>query len=303
MKKIIIITIMFSFLISCNQKKNEEISEYEAWNSGELTVYYDNTLSPMLDTTFKLYQRAFPDIKSEFIPISSREGMRLLLNGKAKIVLQSRNYLKDEDSLIKAYNVQLPEPWEFAEDALVFFIGIDNSIDTINAKNIENYFSESGVSSKNGFNLPYHPEFITTELNTSIYANFREMVLKNGKTQRTIKTFSSIDSVKNYVAKHSNSVGIAYLSHILGDLRFKPIPMGYTNDKGNYVNPKPVHQAYIVQGLYPYIIKHRIFLLEEKKNIPLWFATFLSKESYIQKYFKDYGIVPSYAKIVLIKED
>lgn len=294
---------LLPFINGCDNNTKNVQSEYEAWNSGELTVYYDNTLSPMIDTTFKLYQRAFPDIKAKFIPVSSREGMALLLNGKARVLLQSRNYLKDEDSLKNVFNVNLPTPWEFAEDALVFFISSANPVDTMNAKNVEKYFADYNVASKIGMNLAYNPEFVLPEVNTSVYSNFREFVLKNSKTQRTIKTFSSIDSVKNYVALHPNSIGIAYLSHISGDLRFKPIPLGYYDVKGDYVNPKPVHQAYIVQGFYPYIIKHRIFLREEKKDIALWYATFLSKESYIQKYFKDFGIVPSYAKIVLIKEE
>ncbi|OGU56882.1 MAG: hypothetical protein A2X64_02515 [Ignavibacteria bacterium GWF2_33_9] len=289
------------FLISCGSKNQQ--SEYEAWNSGELTVYYDNTLTPMIDTVFKLYQRAFPDIKSNFVSVSSREGMALLLNGKAKVLLQSRNYLKDEDSLKNAFNVQLPDPWEMAEDALIFFVNKNVPIDTLNVSNLCKYLIDYKTQSQFGLNLNYNPEFVLPELNTSVYANFKEMVLKDSKTQRIIKTFSSLDSVKDYVESHPNAIGIAYLSHILGDLRFKPIPLGYLNEKGEYVNPKPVHQAYIVQGLYPFIIKHRIFLQQEKKDIALWFATFISKESYIQKYFKDFGIVPSYAKIVLIKEE
>lgn len=306
MKKYIIIVFglfFCCFISGCNKNTHNEKTEFEAWNSGELTVYYDNMLSPMIDTTFKLYQRAFPDIKAKFIPVSSREGMAILLNGKAKVVLQSRNFLRDEDSLKKQYNVNLPAPWEFAQDALVFFTSSSSSIDTMNAKNIEEYFASLAVTSQNGLNLNYHPVFVLPEVNSSVYANFRELVLKNNKTQRTLKVFSSIDSVKNFVSKNPNAVGIAYLSHILGDLRFKPIPLGFYDKSGKYINPKPVHQAYIVQGLYPYIITHRIFLLEEKKDIALWFATFLSKESYIQKYFKDFGIVPTYAKIVLIKEE
>jgi ABC-type phosphate transport system substrate-binding protein len=304
MKRIILVCIIIiPLFFSCNNNTKETPTKFEAWNSGELTIYYDNTLTPMLDTVFKLYQRAFPNIKSSFVPVTSREGMALLLNGKSRVLLQSRNYLKDEDSLKKAYNVNIPEPWEFAEDALVFFIAIDNPIDTMNARNIEKYFHDFSVLSKNGVNLEQNPEFVITEVNSSIYSNFREMVLKNGTTQRRIKTYSSVDSVKAYVASHKNSIGIAYLSHVNGDLRFKSIPLGYFDKKNDYVNPKPVHQAFIVQGLYPYIIKHRIFLLEDKKDIALWFATFLSKESFIQKYFKDYGIVPSYAKIVLIKEE
>ncbi len=92
MKKLLILTlILIPFLIGCKNNSNKEPSEFEAWNSGELTVYYDKTLSPMLDTTFSLPE-GIPDIKAKFVPVNSREGMALLLNGKARVVLQSRTF-------------------------------------------------------------------------------------------------------------------------------------------------------------------------------------------------------------------
>jgi ABC-type phosphate transport system substrate-binding protein len=301
--KIVSVLALFTILISCdnNSKKNE--GQYEAWNSGELSIYYDKDLNNLLDSVFKMYVKAFPDIKATFIPVSAREGMALLLNGKAKVVVQSRKFLNDEDSLMKVYNVSLPEPWEFAKDALVLFTSSDIKIDTMNAKNIEEYFENYNLTPQSSLNLSYNPEFVIPEVNSGIYSNFRSMILKNKRTQRTLKTFSNIDSVKTYVAKHPNSIGIGYLSNILGDVRFKPIPLGFYDSTGKYVNPKPVHQAYIVQDLYPYIITYRAYLLTSEKNLALWFATFISRESYIQKYFKDYGIVPTYAKIVLLKGD
>lgn len=309
MKKIILnlllSILLVSFFWSCESKNNQgnSKSQYEAWNSGELTVYYDRDLANIIDTVFKMYQKAFPDVKATFIPVSSREGMALLLNGKAKVVLQSRKYLKDEDSLMKEYNMQLPEPYDFAQDALVFFVKSDSPIDTMNAKNIENYFLDYKLTSKSSLNLNYEPQFVLPEVNSGIYTNFKELVLKNSRTQRLLKTFMTIDSVKDYVANNSNAIGVGYLGNIVGDLRFKPIPLGYYDSTGHYVNPKPVHQAYIVQGLYPYIITDRAYIFSPEKNLALWFATFISKESYVQRYFKDFGIVPTFAKFVLIKGD
>lgn len=304
--KIFTLITLLSFFISCDNnsgKTGKNQGQYEAWNSGEITIYYDKDLSNMLDTVFKMYEKAFPDIKAKFVPVSAREGMALLLNGKAKVVLQSRGFLSDEDSLMKAYNVTLPEPWEFAKDALILFTSSDVKIDTMNTRNIENYFDNYNLTPQSSLNINYNPEFVLPEINSGIYSNFRNLILKNKKTQRTLKTFSSIDSVKTYVANHPNSIGIGYLSNILGDLRFKPIPLGFYDTTGKYINPKPVHQAYIVQELYPYIITHRAYLLSSEKNLALWFATFISRESYVQKYFKDFGIVPTYAKIVLLKGD
>lgn len=290
-------------IFGCNDNNKTSSDQYEAWNSGEIEIFYDNQNSVMLDSVFKMYEKAFPNVKPKFTPVSSREGMRLLLNGKAKIVLQSRGFLKDEDSLIKYYNITFPEPYPFAEDALVFFTELNSAIDTLNAKNIEEYFSDLNTKSIQKLGTPIEPTFVICEPNSSIFANFQKMVLKGNTLQRKSKFFATPDSVKDFVASNPNTIGIAYLSQINGDLRFKPLKIGFDDSTGKHIRPKSVHQAYIVQSLYPYIVTHKAFLLDDRKNLALWFASFISKESYVQRYFKDYGIVPTHAKIVLIKEE
>ncbi len=297
--------LIVSYLLttSCNDTNKTGSDQYEAWNSGEVEIFYDNQNQAMLDSVFKMYEKAFPNVKPKFTPVSSREGMRFLFNGKAKIVLQSRDFLRDEDSLIKHYNVNFPEPYPFAEDALVFFVQIDSQIDTLNAKNIEDFFANLTSKSIQKIGLPIEPTFAICEPNSSVFANFQKMVLKGNTLQRKHKFFVTPDSVKDFVASNPNSIGIAYLSQIIGDLRFKPLKIGFDDSTGKHYKPKSVHQAYIVQSLYPYIVTHKAYLLEDRKNLALWFASFISKESYVQRYFKDYGIVPTHAKIVLIKEE
>lgn len=289
-------------LVSCNENKNTS-DQYEAWNSGEIEIFYDNQNTLLLDSVFKMYIKAFPNVKPKFTPVSSRDGMRFLFNGKAEIVLQSRDFLRDEDSLIKFYGISFPEPYPFAEDALVFFTQIDAPIDTLNSKKIEEYFSDLTTKSFDKIGLPLEPTFVICEPNSSVFANFQKMVLKGKPLQRKYKFFVTPDSVKNYVANNKNTIGIGYFSQIIGDLRFKPLKIGFDDSTGKHIKPKSVHQAYIVQSLYPYIITHKAYLLEDRKNLALWFASFISKESYVQRYFKDYGLVPTHAKIVLIKED
>lgn len=295
--------VIFLFLIGCDNSDKDTSGQYEAWNSGEIEIYYDNQNTTMLDSVFKMYDKDFPNVKATYIPVTSREGMRLLLNGKAKIVLNSRTFLSDEDSLIKFYNLNFPEPYPFAEDALVFFTQLESTIDTLNANLVEEYFTDLNSKSLQKLNLPVEPTIVVCEPNSSVFANFQKMVLKGKPLRRKHKFFVTADSVKNYVANTANTIGIGYLSQIIGDLRFKPLKIGFDDTTGKHIKPKSVHQAYIVQSLYPYIVTHRAYLLDERKNLALWFASFISKEAKVQRYFKDYGIVPTHAKIVLIKEE
>lgn len=295
--------ISFYLISGCNDNNKSGSDQYEAWNSGEIEIYYDNQNAVMLDSVFKMYEKAFPNVKPKFIPVSSREGMRLILNGKAKIVLLSRGFLRDEDSLINYYNITFPEPYPFAEDALVFFTQLDATLDTLNSNNLEEYFADLNTKAIQKLGTPVEPTFVICEPNSSVFANFQKMVLKGNTLQRKSKFFVTPDSVKDFVASNQNTIGIAYLSQIIGDLRFKPLKIGFYDSTGKHIKPKSVHQAYIVQALYPYIVTHKAYLLDDRKNLALWFASFISKESYVQRYFKDYGIVPTHAKIVLIKEE
>lgn len=294
-----------SLLISCNnnEQKVEDTSQYSEWNEGSFTLYVDEDISPIVDSIVPMYRKAYPKANVDVKKVASREGMALLLNGKAEIVFQGRGFLKDEDSLIKEYDVKLAEPWEFAQDALVFYTNVDNPIDTLNAKDIEDYFANPKLTAKEVLKINWNPEFVISNPNSSVYANFRYFVLNDGKTQRRLKVLQTFDSVKNYVAQNKNAIGVGYLGQIIGDLRFRPIMLGYYDSTGKYITPKVVHQSYIVQGLYPYIITYRAYLFSERKNVAYWCATFFAREAAVQTYIKNYGLVPTYAKFVLIKEN
>lgn len=294
------IILLLFILFGCNDQKVGDQSQYEAWNSGEITIYYDNQLTDVLDSVFSIYRKTFPDIKPTFIPATSRECVRMFLNNKSKIIVLARSFLKDEDSIITAMGFNFPEPYDIAQDALVFFTHSASPIDTLNANVLENYFADDKISKTQVFGALPEPEFVICEPNSSVFANFKKMVLKNNLTSRKLKIFTTIDSVKNYVLQNKNAIGIGYLGHIVGDIQYKAIKLGFNDSTGKHIRPKTVHQAYIVQSLYPYIVTYKAHIFSEEKNLAKWFAQFISKEASVQKYFKDYGLVPAFAKIVLI---
>jgi hypothetical protein len=117
-----------------------------------------------------------------------------------------------------------------------------------------------------------------------------------------MKYFQSSDSVRKYVLEHRDAIGVGYLSQITREMNLKPLSVSYFDSAGNYVFPHAVHQANIVQKFYPYIITHYVYIFDERFENPLRLARFLSKSGIAQRYFKDAGIVPAFAKIKLIDE-
>lgn len=296
--------LLLLFLVSCNEKSDNKATQRESMTSGEITAYCDNTLTKLFDTLFASYRKAYPDVKLTVNSVSAREAMAKLLAGEARVIIIARDYLRDEDSLMNVYKVAKHNYEEIADDALCFFTQINSSMDTLNSEQIFNVLTDKSKTLKSYFpSLKDEPIFATLEQNSSVFANINKLVVRNKPIQRRLQLFSTVDSLLNFVKTNPNVIGIAYLSHIHRNLDFKPIPVGYTDTTGKYITPKPVHQAYIVQGLYPYIVTYKALFLNNFKDLPFWFAMHLSREASSTKYLKDAGVVPKFARFNLIKED
>lgn len=289
---------------ACNEEPKTNKKDVETMNSGRITAYCDNTLEGLMDTVFGMYRALYPDVELKVEYVTAREAMSKLLAGQARVVFTSRGYLKDEDSLMTAYKVARHVKEEIADDALIFFTGEEYPLDTMNADHIYQVLTDNKKTFKSFYpSMREEPLLVTCEVNSSIYANLKNLAAKGKTITRNIKTFQTIDSVKEFVKNNPNSMGIAYLFHINRSVDFKPIPIGFVDSKGERINPKPVHQAYVIQGLYPYIVSYNGLLLEDNKKLPFWVAVFAAREAIVTKYLKEAGTVPKFAKFKLIKED
>lgn len=305
MKKInsIVVALIMTILISCNVEREEIAGErYGSINSGIVKVVCDESVYNLMDSAFKLYQSAYPKIEFELEVLHSRRAMALLLSGNVDAVVTARSYLADEDSLRVAYEVERPEML-IASDALVFYTQKDFPLDTLNDEQLAGVLSGEMKLMDVFPILQTEPEFICNTENSSEFANLQNLVLKHRELRKYINTFSSVDSVINYVSNNKNSVGIGYLSQVYGNPDLKMLEIGFIKENGTRVFPQVVHQGFIVQGKYPYIPKIRVFIKEDNKSSQVfWFASYLSKEAVVQKYLLDRGIVPEFAKFKLKKE-
>lgn len=298
--------ILFTTLIivSCDNKyESKNPDDVETINSGKLDILIDNELYPLMDTTFEMYKSFYPNVRLTSKYTNSREVMANLFNGKNRAVIIARDYLKDEDSILKAYKIQKHLKMKIANDALVLFVNNNSKYDTLSKSNFEDYFINNKTKFSQVSGIDNTPEFFVTENNNSTYQNFKSFVLKNQKSVRILNYEKNIEDVRNKILTNDNYIGLGYLSQLSNDSRFKLLKFGYLDTNNVYLRPKIVHQSNLLRGYYPYKVPIYVYLLENRQNLPFWFSSFLAKETKVQKYFLDIGIVPTFATIKLKFEE
>jgi phosphate transport system substrate-binding protein len=292
-------------LASCDNKyEAKKPDDVETINSGKLSIYVDETLEGIIDSTFSMYEVDYPNVELTVNYENSRNTMSQLLGGETRIAVNARDYLDDELAQMEKFAVEKHKRFALAYDGLVLFVKNDFPIDTLNAVDLENAISQGSSLSKSVFNLEFEPTYATLEQNSSVFANFSKYISKNDTLKKKVELLSNIDELKKHVASNNSIIGIAYLSHLINDDRFKMLQIGFQNDSTDeYISPKPVHQGYIVQDLYPFKVTYWGYLLEDRQNLPFWFVTYLAKQTIVQQYFLNQGVVPAFAKIKLKYEE
>ncbi len=298
-KYILLILILFT-LVSCDNKYEiKDPNDTETLNSGKLTVYCDDAIFNILDSAFKDYFIQYPNVILTKVKINARGAMAHLLAGKTRVSIIARDYLKDEDSLMKVYKVPKHQKIKIADDALVLFVKKDFAIDTLNISQVKKLFQNKGYDLNQDFKkINTDLKYSITNANTSIFSNFEKYILQNQKLTKKLNYFSNLDSVKMYVLKN-NALGIGLMSDLTNDSNFKMLRIGFQDSTNKYISPKTVHQGYLVQNKYPFKVSIYTYLFEERQNLPYWFATYMGKEFKVQKYLLNRGLVPAYANLKL----
>ncbi len=125
MKRIPEALVLLAFVLilsSCGEDKNKGFGgKYASIHSGTFTVHCEESLSEVMDRVFVMYDSVYTNANQTIKLSTARTGMEHLLAGKTDIFLSARAYLKDEDSLMKAYKVEPHVIINISEYSIVFY--------------------------------------------------------------------------------------------------------------------------------------------------------------------------------------
>lgn len=289
-------------LISCESNDKQSDSTMESPLRGSDTVYCDESIFTCINNAMPIYQKAFPDAHITLFSKNARSSMAELFSEKTKSIIVARNYLSDEDSLLKQSGNSF-QKIHIANDGLVFFVSKEFPIDTLNINQLTEYISGKNRLSFYFPKLNSEPLLLIPGAQSSEYANSISFFPQLSKTAKDIAKFNdSKDSIVFEVLK-GKSIGLGYLSYIQKNSFLKSLRIGYIDSLGNRIPPQIVHQGFIIQKKYPFGIPIIAYLREKRQNLPWGFATFMEKDPNIQKVLLDCGLIPVFAKYNLIQED
>lgn len=303
--KYLFVLILVLFTFSCNDSKwkAQDPNSVETMNSGKLSFACDESIIHIMDSSIQMYDSQYDRVIISPKIVNSRKAMGELLGGSVRAAIIARDYLADEDSLMKVHDVPKHQRLKAAIDGLVLAVNKDFPIDTINKAQVKDILT--GTASFKDFfpEINFEPKIFLKDKNSSEWANTFKLMAENETIQYPINVLNSNDEISELLKSPENLV-LTYFSNVLNDEDIKSLRVGFSDSTGKYIEPKfVIHQSTLLRGFYPYTVDYWVYLLEERQNLPYWFASYFAKEEKIQKYFLSRGIVPAFARIRLIPEN
>lgn len=292
-------------LSTCDKPDPKSSEQYETATTGKVEIVCDESIEEFMQPTFKLFDSSYNDAAVSVKSVSARDAMTQLFGAKARGIVIARSYLKDEDSALKANKLPPHATTIIATDALVFVVQRSFPLDTISLDQLKKLFTDKSASLRAMFPtlLRSEPTIICPDANSSEYGNILLSLTNNGAPQHAITFVAKSKEVKAELEKNPNAIGIGYLSRYASEPNLKMLKIGFQDTTGTYIRPKTVHQSYVLMGKYPLPIKIQGLILDDQRNLPWGFITFLRNDVRTKEYFLKSGIVPEGARFNLIPDE
>ncbi|AZA80901.1 phosphate ABC transporter substrate-binding protein [Chryseobacterium lactis] len=131
--KLAVVCILGLLLVGC--KKEEKSPSY---NKGDLTIYTDESFQSVTEALAEGYMINYPETRIKVATQKEDLGFLDLLNGKAKVVVMSRNLTQEEVKTFENRTDLKFLPSKFAADAVVFVVPKDSPRESISMDEIKN---------------------------------------------------------------------------------------------------------------------------------------------------------------------
>lgn len=290
----VLIGTVFALLTGCGPSQPDP--NVETAKTGTITVLVDREIIDLVNPSVEIFRKQHPYATVTLKPVTAREAIGSLFAQEVKGIIVGRDYLSDESTILKDRQQELPRS-HIATDALVLFAAPSYPADTVSDEDVKAHLMGQG-SSLQGIT------FVTTGANGSTVGNIANVICDGELPRANLSELPDVRSIRARVAGSTALIGIGYLSALRDAKEVKLLRIGFSDSTGKRVYPKPVHQAYLVQGLYPYPVPIYTILRERPSmyNLASGLFGFMYQEKTAQQTFLNAGIVPEFAKIVLVPE-
>lgn len=284
----LIVSVVSLTLASCDPPK--ENLQIESFDRGSVTIYVEDQILPLIDRSKGSFDSMYPNAKVTLVGVTAREAMAKFLADSASGIIIARDYLSDEDSLMKKFNVAREERFRIADDALVLVVNKEFPDDTISIERLR----ELAVSSTTENHLP---RIVLPSIESSVSSVFLKEICRSAQTGRKCRYVGSSKLVASAVTSDWRTIGIGLMSEWISDTSVKLLKVGFTDSSGLRRKPRQVHQSFLTMGLLPFKMPIYAYLTDNRRNLTWGYLSFLAKETAAQRTFLEAGIVPGFARI------
>ncbi len=255
-------------MLACSKK--EKGTAEESIVKGEITVYVDETLTPIVEDQVLIFESRYENTKITIVSKSEAEVLNLLFEGKAKIAILARNLSKKEQQFFEQKKV-FPRQTIFAKDAVAFISNKQSNDSLLDLTAVSNLMLEKPTQIGG---------LVFDNPNSSTVTALKDK-LKISKLPST-KIFSNETNAQviEFVAKNKGTVGVVGLNWLLQNQSEKYLAAGQMKvmavkniDKKTYVLPT---QNNLAEGTYPLARSLYIINCQSYSGLGMGFASFIA---------------------------
>lgn len=305
--KLLLIFVFSAYLMACGEP-GQTTKDEESAISGTTSAFVDQEVLSLFEPGIEAFIKEHPKASVEVKPVTSREAVRLIIDKSARIAIVARDYMVDEDSVIREIydnpNVA-PARAHVATDALVLYASHQFPYDTLNLEQVRKWIE--GEEWDHWTNLPLlkkKPTFVSPGAESSV-AGYLMLRFKAASGKLQVFSIPSDKERDQYVRSHPDAIGLGFMSRIAKDSSVKMLRIGFSDSTGKRIRPAPVHPGYVIQDKYPFPAPIYVILSERasQHSLPAGLLVYLTRNGGVQKSFLDAGILPAHARIQLVPKN
>lgn len=275
-----LLTLLLIIVVACQDyKKDNSI----ALTRGEVSIYVDETLYPILVEQQEVFQSQYNEAKIKLITLPEIEISKRILEGKVDFAVLARPYNNQELEYCKIKK-HLPKKTGLAYDAIAIVANKQNPINAINESEIKSLFLDK---SDHSFN------YVLDNANSSTL-NFLKEKYNTISNPKNLTALKSNSAVLDFVSKNNNDIGFVGVNWVTFPEGYEAPEMknvkiiAVKNSDGEDVFPS---QSDISIKKYPFTRTIYMLNVKGKKGLGMGFASFIAGEVG-QRIILKAGLVP-----------